>query len=185
MEGDSKNDEIAMTHKIHYSKMNDVMLKKLGWFTDQRGLFSRLELLEIPELEITSFAFSKNFLAGTTRGLHFQKSPHEQSKAIICLSGSINDYFLDLRPSSQSFGKWSSVRLTSENPLLLYLPKGFAHGFQTLEANTLLLYLFDHPFMATSSEIYSILDPVLDINLELPISSISDSDRTAKNFYKS
>ncbi len=171
-----------MTHQIHFSEIDGVALIKLESFADSRGLFSRLEFLDLPEPALSSFAFSRNFLAGTTRGLHFQKPPYEQSKTIVCLSGSINDYFLDLRQTSTSYGKWASVRLTSESPYLLYLPKGLAHGFQALEADTSLLYFFDKPFMQVSSEAYSILDPILNINLELPITSISESDRAAKYF---
>ena len=81
--------------------------------------------------------------AGTIRGLHYQLDPFEQSKIIYVISGKIFDVFLDIRKSSPTYGKYGSMELTKESGFIL-VPKGFAHGFCTLEDKTLILYKVDN-----------------------------------------
>ena len=83
---------------------------------------------------------SYNKRRGTLRGLHYQASPFEEAKLVCCTRGSIHDVIIDLRPSSPSSKRHLEVTLTAENHRLLYIPKGFAHGFQTLEDDTEVLY---------------------------------------------
>lgn len=83
---------------------------------------------------------SKSALKGVLRGFHFQLNPKAQSKLIRVISGGIFDVVVDLRKGSSTFGKWVSVVLTSVNKLMLYIPKGFAHGFCTLENDTEVIY---------------------------------------------
>lgn len=171
-----------MSLQIPVSHIDGVGLVDLDNYSDFRGSFSRLEFERLPNFPPNSFAISRNDVAGTTRGLHYQKSPFEQAKLIFCVSGSIDDYFLDLRINSSSYGKWARVQLKSEDSRALFLPKGFAHGFQTLESNTTLTYLFDNAFAQKSSAAFSILDPKLGIEFALPISSMSNADRSAPQF---
>lgn len=83
---------------------------------------------------------SYNERKGTLRGLHLQKTPYGESKLIRCSRGAIYDVVLDLRKSSSTYRKWQSFHLSEENGDMLYIPEGFAHGFQTLQANTEVLY---------------------------------------------
>jgi len=87
----------------------------------------------------------------TVRGMHFQNPPHAQAKLIRCTKGSIYDVIVDLRPKSSTFKQWIGEELTVENRRLLYVPEGFAHGFQTLEENTEVFYQISN-FYAPGSE---------------------------------
>jgi dTDP-4-dehydrorhamnose 3,5-epimerase len=78
--------------------------------------------------------------AGTLRGLHYQAAPHEEAKLIRCISGSIYDVVADVRPDSPTFGKWLGVELTAQNRQMLYVAPGVAHGYQTLEDDSEVLY---------------------------------------------
>ena len=171
-----------MSLQIPVSHIDGVGLVDLDNYSDFRGSFSRLEFERLPTFPPNSFAISRNDVAGTTRGLHYQKSPFEQAKLIFCVSGSINDYFLDLRITSASYGKWARVQLKSEGSSALFLPRGIAHGFQTLESNTTLIYFFDNSFVEESSAAFSMLDTKLGIDFALPISSMSKADRSAPHF---
>ena len=82
------------------------------------------------------------------RGLHFQKKPYEEAKLVNCIKGQIFDVIIDLRKNSPTYCQWVSVNLSANNQRVLYIPKGFAHGFQTLEDNTVIFYQmseFYHP----------------------------------------
>lgn len=128
----------------------------------------------VPSLE--EVAISENKLAGTLRGIHIQKEPFAQEKLIRCISGSIFDIFLDLRSNSNSYMKWSSMRLKSEDDFSLYLPKGIAHGYQTLVDDTTLLYGFKSKFHLGADIHIDPHDTFLGIDWPLPISAISDAD---------
>ncbi len=78
--------------------------------------------------------------AGTLRGLHYQAAPHEEAKLIRCISGSIYDVVADVRPDSPTFGKWLGVELTAKNRQMLYVAPGVAHGYQTLEDDSEVMY---------------------------------------------
>jgi dTDP-4-dehydrorhamnose 3,5-epimerase len=180
----TRDDENTVKFQIPIDDIHGVRLLDLDNHSDFRGSFDRLDFGKLPSNTQNSFAVSRNTVTGTTRGLHFQKSPHEQAKLIYCLSGSIDDYFLDLRTTSMSYGKWATIRLNSKSSKALFLPRGMAHGFQTLEPDTTLCYFFDSPFIQSSSAVFSILDSRLGIQLALPISSISELDRSAPDFYQ-
>lgn len=97
---------------------------------ESRGLNARMAECNI--------SFSRNRY--TVRGMHFQKPPHAQAKVVRCTKGSIYDVIIDLRPESPTFKQWLGEELTAENRRMLYLPEGFAHGFQTLEDDTEVFY---------------------------------------------
>lgn len=87
---------------------------------------------------------------GTLRGLHYQKKETAQTKLVECLQGSVLDVVVDLRKSSPTYKQWTSVLLTAQNKRQFLVPKGFAHGFLTLEDNTLFQYLVDYPYSPTT-----------------------------------
>ncbi|MBI5569395.1 MAG: dTDP-4-dehydrorhamnose 3,5-epimerase [Desulfomonile tiedjei] len=84
---------------------------------------------------------SYNRTCGTLRGMHYQAAPHEEAKVVACLRGAVYDAIIDLRPRSQTFRAWTAIELSEHNRRMLYVPKGFAHGFQTLADDTEVFYL--------------------------------------------
>lgn len=138
-------------------------------FKDERGLFvNKFRKNEFEEhgleLEVHQSSISENHKKGTVRGLHFQKDPHSEIKLVFCLKGSFLDVIVDRRKDSPTFLNWESVELKEGDGKMLYIPKNFAHGFQTLEDDTVLFYHFGTPFVP---EAYSGLrwnDPKLGIN---------------------
>lgn len=112
---------------------------------DERGFFARTFCeREFREIGLcTSFVqcnLSYNTKKGTLRGMHYQAAPYEEVKIVSCPKGAVYDVALDIRSNSPTFGKWISRELNEDNHEMLYLPKGIAHGFQTLEDDTLVYY---------------------------------------------
>jgi dTDP-4-dehydrorhamnose 3,5-epimerase len=112
---------------------------------DERGFFARTWCQREFEkhglnsrLVQTNISFSKN--KGTLRGMHYQSKPHEEAKLIMCTKGEIFDVIIDLRPKSNTYKRYFSIRLTESGLEMLYVPEGFAHGFQTLKHDTEVLY---------------------------------------------
>jgi dTDP-4-dehydrorhamnose 3,5-epimerase len=135
---------------------------------DERGFFARLwseqdfeEQGLVPHFMESNTSFSRK--RGTVRGMHFQASPHGQVKLVRCTTGAIFDAIIDLRPSSPTFKQWDSVELSAENRLMLYVPIGFAHGFQTLVANTEVTYQMSSPYHPASSRGVRWDDPAFGI----------------------
>jgi dTDP-4-dehydrorhamnose 3,5-epimerase len=123
---------------------------------DERGFFARVwdpdELRDAglsPGLAQASI--SRSSRAGTLRGMHFQRHPHEEAKLVRCVRGTIFDVVLDLRPESPTYLGWHGVRLDHEEARALYVPEGCAHGFQTLEPDTDVLYLISYPYVPEAS----------------------------------
>ncbi|MFZ1518667.1 MAG: dTDP-4-dehydrorhamnose 3,5-epimerase [Ignavibacteriaceae bacterium] len=113
---------------------------------DSRGFFSRsfcqneFENIGI-DFKIKQTNISYNKFKGTIRGMHYQLPPFEEAKIVSCVRGSIKDYIIDLRHDSSTYCKWISVELNSEEYTSIYIPKGLAHGFQTLKNDTVVNYL--------------------------------------------
>ena len=108
--------------------------------TDSRGFFARTFDKKIFGCEFVQDSISFNKKKGTIRGLHFQKFPHEEAKLVRCTMGSIFDVVADPRPESSTYGKWFGTTLSAKNHKMIFIPKGLAHGFQTLEDNTEISY---------------------------------------------
>lgn len=113
---------------------------------DERGFFARVwcrEELAAQGLtgELAQCSVSRNPRAGTLRGMHFQRAPHEEAKLVRAMRGAIFDVVVDLRPGSETRGRWLGVELDAESGRGLYVPEGVAHGFQTLADDTDVLYL--------------------------------------------
>lgn len=125
--------------------VKDAFIIELEKRSDERGFFARSwckNEFHVKGLNTnlvqSNIAFNKH--KGTLRGLHYQISPYEETKLIRCTKGSIYDVIVDLRVSSPSYMKWIGVELTDDNYRMLYVPEGFAHGYQTLEDNSEVTY---------------------------------------------
>ena len=147
---------------------------------DIRGLFRKiLPVVEGTE-QITFSSYqvniSTNTLARTIRGLHYQVESFLESKLISCIKESVMDVLLDMRPTSETYGKFAFCSLTPNSGSLL-VPPLVAHEFQTLEDETILLYQHSNNYSPENSQGVNPLDPGIGISWPLPLSSISDSDR--------
>ncbi len=120
---------------------------------------------------------SYNRLAGTLRGMHFQAEPHGEAKLVRCTMGAIYDVIVDVRPESPTYRKWFGAEISAENRMALFIPHGFAHGFQTLVDNSEVLYQMSEFFHPDSARGIRWDDPVLAIRWPLPTAIISAKDR--------
>jgi dTDP-4-dehydrorhamnose 3,5-epimerase len=119
---------------------------------DDRGFFARMFCREEFEAQglnssVVQCNVSFNKRKGTLRGMHFQAAPYEESKLVRCTRGTIFDVIIDLRRSSASFKKYATIELSAENRKMLYIPEGFAHGFQTMEDNTEVFYQMSREYV--------------------------------------
>jgi dTDP-4-dehydrorhamnose 3,5-epimerase len=139
-------------------------------FQDDRGFFAELYNQARMPAELPPFVQDNASLSlekGVLRGLHFQKAPYAQGKFVTVLQGSIWDVLVDLRNASATFGKAYGVELSAENKHQLYIPEGFAHGFVTLEANTLVHYKTTAPYTPSHDSGIRWNDPTLAIDWHL------------------
>lgn len=158
-------------------------------FSDERGFFTRTfckDEFEAHQMSpnIVQCSLSHNNLKGTFRGLHSQKSPHEEAKLVRCIRGKIYDIILDLRQNSPTYMKSYWIELSQENCLALYIPEGVYHGFQTLEDNSDIYYQMSQVYHPESASGVRYNDPQIDIKLPLDISIISERDRTYPDYKK-
>ena len=123
---------------------------------DERGFFARTWCREEfaahglnPGLSQCSLSWNKR--KGTLRGMHYQDAPYQEAKLVHCSAGSIYDVILDLRPESVTFKQWFAVELSPANHKMLYVPEGFAHGFQVLEDNSTVFYQITEAYRSECS----------------------------------
>ena len=133
-----------MPFRFKQLEIPDVILVEPVVFPDRRGFF--METYKRSEFEANGIpaAFVQDNLSrsvkGVLRGLHYQRPPKAQGKLVIVVQGCIFDVAVDLRQGSPTFGRWVGVELSSEEPRMLWVPEGFAHGFQALSEEALVLY---------------------------------------------
>ena len=164
--------------------IKDIKILNFFQFSDIRGSFSRKyceNKLSKLNFKIKQINYSKNNKKGTIRGLHFSINPSKEKKIVMCLSGEIFDVVVDLRKKSKTFKKFITIRLTENNSLGLYIPNGFAHGFQTLKNNTNLLYFHSDFYRQSLDRGVNPLDRELNIKWPLKINFISDKDKDLPN----
>ena len=154
---------------------------------DERGFFARIwcqREFEVhglnPRLVQCSISFNKK--KGTLRGMHFQSAPHEEAKLVRCTMGAIYDVILDLRPHSPTFKEHVAVVLSAENRKMLYMSEGLAHGFQTLEDHTEVLYQMSESYVPASARGVRWDDPAFGIQWPAADRIISERDRSYPNF---
>jgi len=150
---------------------------------DERGYFARtfcqneFKKLDLV-IDFVQNSISYNHKAHTLRGMHFQNAPHEETKLVCCTRGAIYDVIVDLRPHSATYKNWLAVELNSIKKQSLYIPKGFAHGFETLEDDSEVFYMIDQYFMPDCSAGFKYDDPSLSIAWPFQPSVISPRDQT-------
>lgn len=113
---------------------------------------------------------------GTIRGMHYQLPPHREIKMVRCVAGAVLDIVIDLRESSETFLNWISVELNPINKKMIYIPEGFAHGFQTLTDNCELIYHHSAFYTPGSEGGIRYDDPLIDIQWPFPVTDISERD---------
>lgn len=156
-----------------------VDIDRLG---DPRGFFARTFCAREFEAQGLASAFvqssiSYNAEAGTLRGMHFQRAPAEETKLVACIQGAIWDVIVDFRAGSPTYLKSFGVELSAENRRQLYVPRGFAHGFQTLAPDTVVAYMIDEFFTPGVGAGLRFDDPALGLDWPRPITTMSDKDR--------
>jgi len=154
---------------------------------DERGHFSRTfcrDTFRSAGLvhDFAQWSVSLNRQRGTIRGLHFQKPPHAETKLVRVTRGAIFDVALDIRPNAPTYGQWMSIELSAENGRQIYIPEGFAHGFQTLLDDTEIEYAISTPYAPGSSAGYRCDDPAFAITWPLPVRAISEKDASWPDF---
>ena len=159
-------------------------------FYDNRGAFARWfddrELSDIiGNQRIVNVNYSKTVHKGSIRGMHFQFPPDTETKMVRCIHGRIIDVIVDIREGSPTFLQHFSIELSEGNMKLLYVPKGFAHGFQSLEDNSEIMYLVTSYYSPENECGLNPLDPRLGIEWPLPIGDMSTKDRGRPNITES
>jgi len=166
--------------KINKTFIEDLLIIEPPLFKDDRGFFyesyNKKNLDEIIKITFVQDNESKSN-KGVVRGLHFQRPPFEQAKLVRCVSGKIFDVAVDLRKNSKTYGNSFSVELSSENNKQLFVPKGFAHGFQVLSETAIVNYKVDEYYNPDSDSGLIWNDKDLSINWSIdvkPILSVKD-----------
>jgi dTDP-4-dehydrorhamnose 3,5-epimerase len=149
---------------------------------DERGFFARTycedEFGEAGlETRFVQHSLSYNAKSGTLRGLHLQREPHAEVKFVGCTRGAIYDVIVDMRPHSPTYRQWQGFELTAENRNQLYIPRGFAHGFQTLCNDTEVRYLISDLYVPAAASGYRWNDPALSVRWPMRPTAMSDKDR--------
>jgi len=168
--------------------LSGLYIINLDLFTDERGWFARTyckrEFEQIghhKEWVQINHSFTKQ--KATLRGLHFQYPPFGEAKLIRCISGSIYDVAVDIRKDSPTFLKWFGIELSSENKKMIYIPEGFAHGFQALSNDCEIMYFHTGFYTPDAEGGIKYDDPLIKINWPFLIREISERDQ--KHLYLS
>lgn len=149
--------------------------------SDQRGSFRRLFCVDDlalirPRLEFSQINLSETSHRGTVRGMHFQRSPAAEAKLISCVRGTVFDVAIDLRANSPTFLQWHGVELSDRNMCSVFVPEGFAHGFQALSDNACLVYMHTHSWTPECEGGVRYDDPAFGIRWPMLPQHLSEKD---------
>ncbi len=176
---------------MHFKKLDldGLVLVQLDRREDHRGYFARTFCADEFAAAGLPTAFpqasvSFNRARGTLRGMHWQADPHQEGKLIRCTSGAVFDVAVDIRPHSPRYGRWTGVTLSARSEDAIYIPEGFAHGFQTLEDDSELLYQMTVPYRDGMARGLHHADPAIAIAWPLPNPILSDRDAALPPFSK-
>lgn len=172
---------------VSRTSLKDALLVSFERVEDERGYFVRTydqQAFSAAGIDFRPVQCSRSFnvAKGTLRGLHWQAAPHEEVKLVQCSQGSIFDVIVDLRRSSSSYGKWESFELRAEDNDALYIPSGFAHGFQTLDDDSEVSYMISAEYVPEAARGLRWDDPSLSIEWPLPSQAVSERDRSFDDF---
>ena len=173
--------------KLFPTTLDGAWLIEMLELRDERGFFARTfcaDFLRSAGLEsmFPQHSMSATVRRGAVRGLHFQNAPAAEVKIVRCLKGAIWDVMVDLRPDSPNFCRWEAFELSAENRRQLYVPKGFAHGFQSLVDNVEVAYLISEYYAPDAASGVRYDDPAFGIAWPLPITTLSAKDRSWADF---
>lgn len=162
--------------------LDGVLVVSQNVLKDVRGFFNRLYCRNTfseygCNKDIVQINHTLTNLSGTVRGLHFQYPPFAETKIVKCIRGRVYDYIVDVRKNSESFLQHIIVELSEANQQMVIIPEGFAHGFQTMEANTEMLYFHTNYYSNEHEGGVNFADPRLRIGLQLPVAEISERDK--------
>lgn len=164
------------------TSIEGVFVIEVERITDNRGFFGRLwckEEMQSRGLDcnISQSNISYSLKKGTLRGLHFQKSPFQETKIVRCTKGAVYDVVVDLRPNSRTFLNWFGIELTEENRKMIYVPKNFAHGFLTLIDHSEVYYMVSEFYKPDFESGLRWNDPTLNIKWPIDVVEVSDRDK--------
>jgi len=168
--------------KILESPFKNAFVLQAEPYVDHRGKFGRIycqdELKQIGHYkQIVQINHSLTRKRGAIRGMHFQHPPKAEIKMVTCLRGSVFDVIVDLRRDSDTLLQWYGEILADDNLKMMYVPEGFAHGFQTLEEDTELLYLHTEFYSPEHEGGVRYNDPRLNISWPLEVTEVSQKDQ--------
>ena len=156
----------------------------LNMLQDSRGWFARTYSKDLFEKHV---GFNKEWVQmnhsfttekGSVRGMHFQLRPFSEIKLVRCIAGKVFDVIVDLRQNSATYLKWFGTILSAENKKMIYIPEGFAHGFQTLSPNAELIYNHSEFYNPVAETGIGYNDPAINIYWPLPVSEVSERDNS-------
>jgi dTDP-4-dehydrorhamnose 3,5-epimerase len=164
------------------TKLAGVFIVDIEAVDDERGFFARSWCAREfaahgLNSDLVQCNISYNRFAGTLRGMHYQRAPHEEVKLVRCIRGRAWDVVVDLRPESPSCRQWTSIELSADNHRMVYIPAGVAHGFQTLAPDTELFYQMGSFYEPAAAAGVRWDDPVLGVDWPLRDPIVSDRDR--------
>jgi dTDP-4-dehydrorhamnose 3,5-epimerase len=167
--------------------LNGAFLIELEPATDHRGFFARTFCVREFAAHGLETAFvqhnaSLTKQAGTVRGMHFQHAPASEVKVVACVRGAIHDVIIDLRRESPTFMRWQGFDLSADNRSRLYVPAGFAHGFQALTDDAEVSYLISEFYAPGAAGGVRHDDPAFKIRWPLPVTVLSEKDRCWPDF---
>lgn len=168
--------------KIKDTNIAGIHVIEVEPFIDERGRFERLFCSNelnglLNNKKIVQINHSVTRKTGVIRGLHYQKSPYAEIKIIKCLKGRVFDVGIDIREGSPTFLQWFAIELTSDNNKMIFLPEGIAHGFQTLEDNTELIYMHTTFYKPEAEGGVNVFDKRINITWPMEVAEISDRDK--------
>ncbi|MEW5895448.1 MAG: dTDP-4-dehydrorhamnose 3,5-epimerase [Candidatus Omnitrophota bacterium] len=172
---------------FHETRLKGAFVIDMEPKEDERGFLARSYCKEEFRLNGIDFSMVQNSISfnkkkGTVRGMHFQSAPYEEAKLVACIKGKIYDVIIDLRKGSPTCCHSYAIELSGDNHKMLYVPKGFAHGFQTLEDRTEILYQISEFYHPEASNGVRWNDKAFNISWPLEVTNISDKDKGYKDF---
>lgn len=170
------------------TKLKGAYIIKLELIEDDRGFFARSFCKKEFEKHGLKFSVAQGNIScnrdrGTLRGMHYQQRPHQEAKLVSCVKGTIYDVIVDLRHDSTTYCNWFCVELTERDYKMLYIPEGFAHGFQTLEDDSMVFYQMSEFYHPESERGIRWDDPKFAIEWpEVDNRQISDKDKSYSDY---